>query len=99
MLLLYPLSQLAELCIHRNNICGPRQTSRGMKHEKIRMRREGIGVLNQQRETIIYRREKQQVLLYNTGFPCGSAGKESACNAGDRGSIPGLKRSPGEGKG
>ena len=33
------------------------------------------------------------------GFPCGSAGKESACNAGDTGSIPGLGRSPGEGKG
>ena len=33
------------------------------------------------------------------GFPCGSAGKESACNAGDMGSIPGLGRSPGEGEG
>ena len=33
------------------------------------------------------------------GVPCGSAGKESACNAGDLGSIPGLGRSPGEGKG
>ena len=33
------------------------------------------------------------------GFPCGSTGKESACNAGDLGSIPGLGRSPGEGKG
>ena len=32
-------------------------------------------------------------------FPCGSAGKESSCNAGDLGSIPGLGRSPGEGKG
>ena len=31
--------------------------------------------------------------------PCGLAGKESACNAGDLGSIPGLGRSPGEGKG
>ena len=31
--------------------------------------------------------------------PCGSAGKESACNAEDLGSIPGLERSPGEGKG
>ena len=30
------------------------------------------------------------------GFPCGSAGKESACNLGDLGSIPGLGRSPGE---
>ena len=32
-------------------------------------------------------------------FPCGSAGKESACNVGDQGSFPGLGRSPGEGKG
>jgi len=31
--------------------------------------------------------------------PCGSAGKESACNVGDLCSIPGLGRSPGEGKG
>ena len=30
------------------------------------------------------------------GFPCGSAGKESACNAGDLGLIPGLGRFPGE---
>ena len=33
------------------------------------------------------------------GFPCGSAGKESACSAGDLGLIPGLGRSSGEGKG
>ena len=33
------------------------------------------------------------------GFRCGSAGKESACNVGDLGSIPGLERSPGERKG
>ena len=33
------------------------------------------------------------------GFPGGSAGKESTCNAGDLGSIPGLGRYPGEGNG
>ena len=33
------------------------------------------------------------------GFPGGSAGKESACNVEDLGLIPGLGRSPGEGKG
>ena len=33
------------------------------------------------------------------GFPGGLAGKESACNAGDLGSIPGLGRPRGEGKG
>ena len=32
-------------------------------------------------------------------FPGGSAGKESICNAGDLGSVSGLGRSPGEGKG
>ena len=32
-------------------------------------------------------------------FPCGSTGKESASNMGGLGSIPGLGRSPGEGKG
>ena len=31
------------------------------------------------------------------GFPAGSAGKESACSAGDLGLIPRLGRSPGEG--
>ena len=35
----------------------------------------------------------------NRGFPCNSVGKESACNAGDLGLIPGLGRSPGEGNG
>ena len=33
------------------------------------------------------------------GFPGESDGRESACNAGDLGSIPRLGRSPGEGKG
>ena len=33
------------------------------------------------------------------GFPGGSDSKESACNAGDLGSIPGLGRSPGGGHG
>ena len=38
-------------------------------------------------------------LPLSLSFPCGSAGKELACNVGDLGSIPGLGRSPGEGKG
>ena len=41
---------------------------------------------------------KQQI-YYIMGFPCGSAGKESAFSEGDLGSIPGLGRSPGERKG
>ena len=35
--------------------------------------------------------------LYHIIVPCSSVGKESACNAGDLGSIPGLGRFPGEG--
>ena len=44
-----------------------------------------------------------QLLLYlpwlYKGFPCGSADEESACNAGDLGSIPWSGKSPGEGNG
>ena len=40
------------------------------------------------------------MLIYvSWGLPGSSVGKESACNAGDLGSIPGLGRSPGEGNG
>ena len=42
---------------------------------------------------------KLPAFLQNKGFPDSSAGKKSACNTGDLGSIPGLGRSPGEGKG
>ena len=38
-------------------------------------------------------------LHLDLGFPGGSDGKEFACNAGNLGSIPGLRRSPGEGNG
>ena len=37
--------------------------------------------------------------LSDTGFPGGSAGKKSTCNTGDLSLIPGLRRSPREGKG
>ena len=40
-----------------------------------------------------------EILTSRDGFPGGSDGKESACNAGDMGSIPGSGRSPGEGNG
>ena len=38
-----------------------------------------------------------QAAYPSLGFPGGSDGKESACNAGELGLIPGLGRSPGEG--
>ena len=40
-----------------------------------------------------------ECLPWRKAFPVGSDGKESACNAGDLGSIPDLGRSPGEGNG
>ena len=40
-----------------------------------------------------------RVQIQSLGFPGGSDGKESTCNAGDPGSIPGSGRSPGEGNG
>ena len=39
------------------------------------------------------------VIPFVSGFPHSSVGRESACNAGNLGSIPGLGRSPGEGNG
>ena len=57
-------------------------------------------------ETLVYfwvgkvhwRRDRLPIPVF-LGFPCGSAGKESICNVGDLGSIPGLGRPLGEGKG
>ena len=46
---------------------------------------------------IPWRRDRLPTPVF-LGFPCGSAGKESACTAGDLGLIPGLWRSPGERK-
>ena len=47
---------------------------------------------------IYWRRDRLPTPVF-LGFPYGSAVKEFTCNAGDLGSIPGLGRSPGEGKG
>ena len=47
---------------------------------------------------IHWRRDRLSTPVF-LGFPGGSAGKESTCNGEDLGSIPGLGRSPGEGKG
>jgi len=47
---------------------------------------------------IHWRRDRLSTLVF-LNFPGGSAGKESACNAGDLGSILGSGRSPGEGNG
>ena len=56
-------------------------------------------------ESSLYKRNRSELfckikhifIIYLLGFPGGSAGKQSVCNAGDLGSIPGLGRFPGEG--
>ena len=47
---------------------------------------------------VLFARHKINKIVINKGFPGGSDGKESACNA-DLGSVPQLGRSPGEGNG
>ena len=47
---------------------------------------------------MIWRRDRLPTPVF-FGFPGSSEGKESTCNVGDLGLIPGLGRSPGEGKG
>ena len=47
---------------------------------------------------ICWRRDRLPTTVF-LGFPGGSVGKESAYNVGDLGLIPGLGKSPGEGKG
>ena len=50
-------------------------------------------------EEMLLRTSALQAVGQKQGFPGSSTGKESACNAGDPGSVPGLGRSPGEGIG
>ena len=54
--------------------------------------------LNSWVEKTPWRRDRLPTLVF-MGFPGGSEGKESTCNAGDLGSIPGLGRFPGGGHG
>ena len=49
-------------------------------------------------EKIPWRRERLPTAVF-LGFPCGSTGKESACNAGDAGLIPEFGKSAGKGIG
>ena len=47
----------------------------------------------------VWQLQSVQRIAFGNNFPGGLENKASACNAGDRGSIPGLERSPGEGNG
>ena len=58
-----------------------------------------LDIMAETRYNIVHFLLQQKVSTLAVCFPCGSAGKESTCNAGDLGLMPGLGRSPGEGKG
>ena len=67
--------------------------SLGMGHKH-----RSLSKLTRRSKDACWRRDRLPTLVF-LGFSCGSAGKESACNAGDLDLISGLGRSPGEGKG
>ena len=74
----------------------------GTKIPDATWRDQNRGGDNQSNETFSWWIMNRQMLPwygFDRGFPHGPAGKESSCNAGNLGSIPGLGRSPGEGKG
>jgi len=54
---------------------------------------------NKYRKKVLLLNHINKNCFFHKGFPCGSAGKECACNEGDLGLIPGLGRSLGEWKG
>ena len=48
---------------------------------------------------VVKEEQSFKIVTRHMGIPCSSVGKESACSAGDPGSIPGSGKSPGEGVG
>ena len=48
---------------------------------------------------ILFKKQVEELLYMSLDFPSSSNGKESPCNVGNLGSIPGLGRTPGEGHG
>jgi len=82
--------------MHTSQGLGFPDSSVGKKKIRLQCRRPWFNPRN--RPGIVWRRDRLPTPVF-LGFPCGLGGKESACNVGDLGSIPGLGRSPGEGKG
>ena len=109
-----PQSHFLGLCPEKNMIRRDTRTPvfiaalfkivRAWKHLNVNRgidEEEGVHIYNG--ILLIHNKEWNDAICSNLsdprGFPCGSAGKESTCNVGDLGSVPGLGRSPGEGKG
>ena len=65
----------------------------------LSLRHQGSSSLTRDGQPLHWEHGVVAMLLSVRGFPDSSVGKESTCNAGDPGLIPGLGRSPGEGIG
>ena len=86
-----------QLAILKALWCNGKRTKLGIRPCRHHLINHQSGILLQLSRTQECR--DRWILIIYMGFSCGSAGKESTCNAEDLGSIPGLGRSPGEGKG
>ena len=94
----WPLNVASQLgCYKKERLWGTQSSLRGhtSKDQVIRWLSSHFYVFGKNRLFKLF----LMPLILNIGLPHGSAGKESICNAGDLGSIPGLGRPPGEGKG
>ena len=90
----------------------PRTSSSPSKNISLAFNKNGIKVMHLVPKSktfyahLFMQKHKVHIILFSwrpifqlKGFPGGSVGKESACKAGDQGSIPGSGRSPEEGNG
>ena len=79
---------------------GGRERERESEKERENEWGKGRDVKGKRVSVCVFRRTViHKVYIRNMGFPGGSDGQESACSAGDLGSIPGSGRYPGEGNG
>ena len=80
---------------------GPKYPSEGIFFFTQASQKVLTGILTLETHPITYGSHIGTLLRspFNRGLPCGSDGKQSACSAGDLGSISGLGRSPREGNG
>ena len=86
-----------QLAILKALLCNVKRTKLGIRPCRHHLINHQSGILLQLSHTQECR--ERWILIIYMGFSCGSAGKESTCNVEELGSIPGLRRSAGEGKG
>ena len=67
--------------------------------EKLNVNRSPSKWSTEKKKTAVANSAAMNTVSFSMGFPGGSEGKASGCNAGDLGSIPGSGRFPGEGNG